>query len=46
VLALSQEDISDMDSLTEALHGMEEPQVMGEHEECSDSHVVVEGSDA
>jgi hypothetical protein len=45
VSALSQEDISDRDSLMEEVHGLEEPQVMGDHEECPDSQVIAKGYD-
>jgi hypothetical protein len=34
------EDISDRDSLMEELHELEEPQMMGEHEECLDSEIM------
>jgi hypothetical protein len=46
ISSLSLEDISDRDNLMEEIHELEEPQMMGEHEECLDSQVVSGGTDA
>jgi hypothetical protein len=40
VSILCQEDINERENLTEALHGLEEARVMGENEECPESHEV------